>query len=141
MSSCVKNWRLAVFLVGVPLVLAAGCSDGRKPVYPVQGQVLWKGKAPAGAQVVFHPVGQTDKESLRPAGQVDKEGKFNLTTFSAGDGAPAGDYEVTVDWWESPGPDMPAVNKLPAAYGKQKSTKLRATVAAGPNQLQPFELK
>jgi hypothetical protein len=122
-------------------LVAAGCSDGKTPVYPVEGKVLWKGKPPAGAQVVFHPIGSPNKDALRPAGQVDTDGKFVLTTFAAKDGAPAGDYEVTVEWWVSPGPDLPAVNKLPTLYGRTQSSKLRATVSAGTNQIQPFELK
>jgi hypothetical protein len=131
---------IASILAGA-LLFASGCGDGKQPVYPVEGKVLWKGKAPTGAQVVFHPAGSIDKDALRPAGQVDQDGKFVLTTFSANDGAPEGEYEVTVQWWVSPGPDMPAVNKLPSAYGRPQSSKLRATVTAGSNQIQAFELK
>ena len=66
----------------------------------------------------------------RPTGQVDKDGKFTLTTFAANDGAPAGDYEVTVEWWVSKN-DKPAVNRLPARYRQPERSGLRATVAGG----------
>jgi hypothetical protein len=134
--------RVAVLGLGtLALVLAAGCSSGKTPVYPVEGVVRWKGQIPEGAHVVFHPAGKTDRDTIRPAGQVGRDGKFVLTTFAAGDGAPAGDYEVTLEWWVSPGRDLPAVNKLPDAYRRPMSSRLHVKVIEGSNQLQPFELK
>ena len=55
---------------------AIGCGSGRPPVYPVQGQVRWKKQIPEGAHVVFHPVGKTGADVVRPTGQVDRDGKF-----------------------------------------------------------------
>jgi hypothetical protein len=135
--------RFLTILVFCPaFCLATGCGgDGRKPVFPVEGQVLWKGKPPVGAQIVFHPVGQTGPDALNPAGQVDSQGKFTLTTYKANDGAPAGDYQVTIDHWESPGRDLPAVNKLPPEFSRVASSGLSAKVVEGPNQLPTFELK
>ena len=132
--------RSTIFLT-LPLVLGigAGCGDGGLPVYPVQGSVVFSGRPPAGAQVVFHPVGKTGVDALRPSGQVDAEGNFNLTTFKTGDGAPAGDYDVTVEQWVSKN-DNPAVNLLPARYLLTRSSGLHATVAAGENQIPTFKL-
>ena len=130
-----------MFLVGCFLIVPTGCSSGRPAVYPVQGQVRWKSQIPVGAQVVFHPVGKSDKDVIRPTGQIDRDGKFTLTTYAASDGAPAGEYDVTVEWWVSPGRDLPAVNKLPAKYARPASSQLHVTVAQGSNSLQTFELK
>src|ERR1700722_7991995 len=90
MAYAFRRWVPGFVLCGLALVLIAGCSSGRTPTFPVQGQVRWKGQVPAGAQVVFHPAGGAAKDAIRPTGQVDSEGKFTLTTFAAGDGAPAG---------------------------------------------------
>ena len=130
----------ATFLLACLLLVPTGCSGGQS-VYPVQGQVRWKNQIPEGAQVVFHPVGKADKDIIRPTGQVDQDGKFTLTTYAAGDGAPAGEYEVTVEWWVSPGRDLPAVNKLPASYARTASSPLHVKVVQGSNVLQTFELK
>jgi hypothetical protein len=132
--------RIGSFAIGI-LVFVAGCSATKTPVYPVQGSVRWKAIVPEGAQVVFHPVGKIDNDTIRPTGQVDRDGKFVLTTFAAGDGAPAGEYEVTLEWWVSPGRDLKAVNKLPDAYRRPETSRLHVTVVQGSNQLQPFELK
>jgi hypothetical protein len=125
----------------LPLLLAAlaGCGGAaHDPVYPVHGQVLFQGKPAAGAQVVFHPVGKIDP-TVRPSGQVDSTGKFTLTTHAAGDGAPPGEYEVTVELWVSKN-DNPAVNQLPWRYQQARSSGLRATVTAGESQLPAFKL-
>jgi hypothetical protein len=130
--------RRGVYLL--PLMLAvAGCSDSsREPVFPVQGQVLFQGRPAVGAQVVFQPVGKGDTV-VRPSGQVDSDGKFVLTTYAVGDGAPAGEYEVTVELWVSKN-ERPAVNQLPSRYRQGRSSGLRATIAAGANQLPAFKL-
>ena len=66
---------------------------------------------------------------------------FTEGTIGKTDGAPAGDYDVTVEWWVSPGRDLPAVNKLPAAYARAESSRMQVKVVPGTNELQPFELK
>ncbi len=122
------------------LALAAGCSDnGRPRVFPVEGQVLFNGKPPVGAQVIFHPIGKSGTDAVRPTGQVDGTGKFTLTTYSSNDGAPEGDYDVTVELWISKN-DNPAVNQLPARYQQTKSSGLHAKITPGENQLTAFKL-
>src|SRR5436309_2312718 len=92
--------RRRAWLLGCCLVLlAAGCGDDRKPLYPVQGRVLFEDRPPPQALVVFHPLGDQGKEAVRPRGQVGPDGSFTLTTHNPGDGAPAGAYAVTVEWW------------------------------------------
>jgi hypothetical protein len=76
---------------------------------------------------------------------ADEQGRFTLTTFRQGDGAPAGDYVVTVQWFlATPTPDRSGeyltVNYLPARYGQVESSGLRVTVSPGRNDLAPFEL-
>ena len=75
--------------------LAAGCGKGRTPVYPVEGQLLIGGKPAANVFVLFTP-SNPGPEVLRPSATTDADGKFRVTTFEANDGAPAGDYVVTL---------------------------------------------
>ncbi|MFO0809262.1 MAG: hypothetical protein U0746_11600 [Gemmataceae bacterium] len=125
----------------------AGCArDAGTPVYPVRGKVLFDGKPTERALVILHPVGDGGPAASRPRGQVGPDGTFALTTFGTNDGAPAGEYLVTVEWWLSPGragggDDRPPVNRLPGKYAKPESSGLKVRIAAGPNELQPFELK
>jgi hypothetical protein len=89
----------AVVLVGA----ASGCGS-KKAVYPVHGMILdGKNKPAKGTVVVFHPVNGTATD--KPVGMVDDKGEFVLTTYKNGDGAPAGDYVVTIT--------RPAVKRTP----------------------------
>lgn len=80
-------------------VLSLSCSNGRKQVFRVHGQVLdAKGKPAVGAVVIFHPVNADTNDPLKPVGNVDENGRFSLTTYTEGDGAQAGDYVITITW-------------------------------------------
>jgi hypothetical protein len=132
----------------VALALAALCpacaKSGRKPVYPVQGQVLVKGRPAAQAQVTFHPL-DGGPDAVRPVGHVDEHGRFRLTTYGDGDGAPEGEYRVTVQWFlatRARGSDeYQSVNYLPARYGRAETSGLRATITRGDNNLPTIDLK
>ncbi len=77
--------------------LAQGCGDA-KPV-PVRGVVTVAGKPLAGAGVVFHPQDALGKMAHAATGT---DGRYQLTTFAADDGALPGDYKVTIVWEEPP---------------------------------------
>src|SRR5262245_1990400 len=85
------------------LLALAGCGSDAKPkTFPVKGVLTHKGKQgeqpAAGALVVFHPVGIQVHEANRPMATVRSDGTFALSTFGREDGAPAGEYYVTVVW-------------------------------------------
>jgi|SRR6516162_1280462 hypothetical protein len=129
-----------------PLIAALACTScggaDRKPVYPVKGQVNFEGRPLPSAFVVFHPLGGPDVDSIRPVGQGDRAGSFNLTTYTRHDGAPAGEYAVTVEFRPPPlDGDAPHDDILPARYAKPESSGLRVQVIEGDNELPPFELK
>jgi len=126
----------------------AGCggpADDRKPVFPVRGKITVAGKSADRAQVVFHPVADTGPNTPRPTGTVGPDGTFTLSTYTEGDGAPAGEYAVTVVWPESSsaigGDADTGGDRLGGRYANPKTSGLKATVADGPNELSPFVLK
>src|SRR5206468_35759 len=103
------------------------CGPGRRPVYPVSGKVLVQGRPAAGAQLTFHPVGENGPNAIRPVAHVDDQGNFRLTSYKEGDGAPAGEYRVTVQWFRAvPDPSQRGEytprNFLPARYGQAESS-------------------
>jgi len=82
------------------LVSLSGCgksADANRPkTYPVSGMVTQGGKPVAEANVTFQL-----KDGFRSAvGVTDANGNFELTTFTAGDGAVAGEYLVMVTKYE-----------------------------------------
>ena len=74
----------------------------RKPTFAVSGKVLDGTKPLANVAVVFHPVGD---DGPKPRGKTDADGAFSLTTYDTADGAPAGEYRVTLELWLAGRPD------------------------------------
>jgi hypothetical protein len=131
----------------VLVCLCSACSKSdRTPVYPARGQVLFEGEPIPHALVVLHPVNADNKEAPRPQGKVNADGAFTLSTYDAGDGAPAGEYAVTVQWLLSPASkgksyeDSPPVNRLPARYARPQTSGLRIQIAQGSNDLPVLRL-
>lgn len=84
------------------LLLAIGCGgDGKPPTVAATGKVTFnKTTPPVGALVVFHPTDPVLGKAMsnRPVAEVGEDGTFALTTYERGDGAPPGEYGVTIDW-------------------------------------------
>jgi hypothetical protein len=131
----------ALLAVLVLALLCPACSSGRKAVNAVRGQILVDGKPAAQAQVLFHPAAK-DAEQLQPAGQTDDQGYFDLTTYAKGDGAPEGDYTVTVTWFRvfRNGDEVSSRNVLPRRYAVPESSQLKVTVNKGKNDLSALQL-
>jgi hypothetical protein len=118
-------------------------TTNRKPVHPVQGKVFFEGTPTPNAVVTFYLLDKDSKRFARAAdGMVEADGSFTLSAYVANDGAPAGDYAVTVVWW-SPMVDpegKAGPNLLPGRYAKPETTPLKATIKAGSNEV-VLELK
>jgi hypothetical protein len=127
-----------------------GCGDGRVPTYPVRGTVLVDKRPAAGAILIFVPsLTAEGAERERPFGIADAQGNFDLMTFDPGDGAPAGEYKVLIQWPASISPDADrgggrasiGPDRLKGKYFKLDQTNLVATVEEQTNELPPFELQ
>lgn len=123
-------------------VTIAGCGGAKGPeLHPVSGKVLLKGKAAEHATVVLHPLHPAAADAPKPRGKVGADGTFTLTTNTEGDGAPAGEYQVTVEQWLAGArSDDPPANRLPAKYSRPETSGLTATVGAGPTELKVIDL-
>src|SRR5262249_40892081 len=127
--------------------LLSGCGDGRLPVYPVRGQVFYEDKPTPGALVIFHPLNNPDPRARGLVARVRAEGSFSPTTYNTEDGAPAGEYAVTVAWVKDVDNQNVAKedmkeqrNLLPDRYSKAETSGLRVEVKKGSNELEPFRL-
>lgn len=141
MMHSVPGKMLQLVLLGV-LLVPMGCQQ-TETIVPVSGQILVDGQPAAGALVVFHA--EDDKQKARPSGHTDDQGRFQLTTRNRGDGAPPGDYRVTVLWYLVPLTDgsvdeTVAQNQLPASYASPQNSGLKVTIRPGSNQLEAFNL-
>lgn len=135
--------RMFVFLTGLVVAIGLCCScsqqGGGKPVYPVRGHVFVGDRPAVQAFVVFHPVNDDDPQATRPYGHVGADGAFTLTTYDPGDGAPAGEYVVTVVWLAATGgEDRP--DRLKGRYRDPKTCTLRASIQDRPTELAALRL-
>lgn len=76
---------------------------------------------------------------------TDATGTFTLTTHTHNDGAPTGEYAITVELralttgGEEPVRNGP--NTLPAKYAKPQTSGFKYTVVDGDNQIPPIDVK
>lgn len=124
---------------------AVGCGGDIAPpkTYPVSGAVLVKGKAVAGVKVSLHAQFSMGTYKFTPFALTGKDGKFTVTTKTANDGAPAGDYLVTFEMLQAGsdarGQDI-EVDVWKGKYADQAKAE-KVTVTTGDNVLGPFDLK
>lgn len=131
----------------VALVLTAGCGGSDQvAVYPVTGKVLVKGQPALGAEVMFVPSDPAMRVPGLPivTGSVGADGALTLKSYAPGDGAPAGDYQVSVIWPTQSDPNNPAPqnvqDRLKGRYANPETSGLTAKVESAPTDLPPFEL-
>ncbi len=132
-------------LLSCSILIATSCGKKEPPVFGLRGQVLYEGKPVPHAFVVLHPLHESPARAVRPTASTDKDGWFVLSSYHAEDGAPAGDYAVTVEWRKTTTIDGDASalspNLLPLKYSKPATSGLRINVQPGNNEDQVLRLK
>lgn len=137
---------LRTLAAGLLLATAGGCAEAkpeRVAVYPVAGKITFQGQPAHGALITLHPKGGPLENVPTPRANVGPDGAFRVTTFDGGDGAPAGEYVLTVQWYKpvKRGADIVAgPNVIPRKYAAPESSGKVVTIAAGPNDLQTIQL-
>ena len=126
-------------------LVAAGCkSETRVPVDPVSGKLSFQGQPPAGAQVILVPAaGSKLPPDLAASGTVNEDGTFQIDTYAKGDGAPAGEYVATVQWFKlvnTDGGTGKGPNVIPAKYASATTSPIKVTVGKGPTEIPPVDL-
>lgn len=138
-----RRWFLVSTAFAALTVASCDSGEKRKPTFPTSGKVLLPdGKPAVNASVILHPIGDADPNAVKPHGKVEADGTFKLTTYDTDDGAPAGEYKVTVELWlAGVRADDPPSNRLAPKYSKPDTSGLTATVNSGPTELKAIELK
>jgi len=86
--------NLQLTCIAAFLTAATGCDSS--PLLPVAGQVTLDGQPLTTGFVVFHPLdGEAIPARQLPRGEIDREGKYHLTS-GVKPGAPPGRYRVVV---------------------------------------------
>lgn len=126
----------AILLIGL-----AGCGGPRVvAVHPVGGTLTVGDRPAANAMVAFHPLDRAGARAALPVASTGPDGTYRLTTYAAGDGAPAGTYAVTVVWPDDRGPhdeceDVVKHDRLEGLYADPAGSPWRVTVGPGTNEV------
>ncbi|MGE3638448.1 MAG: hypothetical protein AB7G28_07805 [Pirellulales bacterium] len=126
----------------LPLGAAFLRSKERRPslaptLYAVEGKVLVNGAPAENLNVAFHPLDR-HQNPFCPVGRTNSKGIFHLTTRTAADGAPAGEYRVTFVWPdglidECECPDPTLHDRLQGLYATADQSSLRVEVGPSGN--------
>jgi hypothetical protein len=141
-----RLYLLPAVILGLLLPLS-GCGPRSTsvPQHSVKGQVLYKGQPAAGVLVVLHPSNPIDKAMLPPRGTTQSDGSFVVGSRLTSDGAPAGDYDVTLIWPEDQDPDRHAEDtppdRLKNRYNDATHAKWHVHVGAQDNTLETFVIE
>jgi len=146
-----NSGKFGCLLLAVLALVLPGCNrrDPNLPVqYPVTGKITLDDKPLAGAGIMFLPRGKT--RGTGAYGMSDAEGKYTLKTDYGGDGAPEGEFAVTISKVVNrdgtpyvPNPNVAEAGEretLPAIYHDSIKTVLNAQVPQGGKQID-FALK
>jgi hypothetical protein len=127
------------------LTLAA-CSEAksdRATVFPAKGSITFKGEPTHGAMVGLHPKSPLPAGVPSPRANVGKDGTFAVSTYDSGDGAPEGEYVLTVVWYKliKNGADVKTgPNVIPIKYSNPNTSDLVVKIAAGENSIPALTL-
>lgn len=155
-KSTFNRSRSLAIATGFLSLLLSSCGDDvqrgdpRLDVYAVHGSLFVNGKPAKDAAVYLHPTvphqNPNSKTPISSAGRVDADGGFKIRTYEEGDGAPAGDYKISITWnypalgvvsGNFEGPD-----RLGGAFADPETTELTISVTAESENIIPkIELK
>ncbi|MBL8824140.1 MAG: hypothetical protein JNJ77_16260 [Planctomycetia bacterium] len=131
-----------IILITVVISLA-GCSRARPEPHPVAGKVLFNGRPIADAMVTLHSV-KNDVTPM-PIAYTRADGQFDVSWLKQGDGAPVGEYAVTITWRQlvqrGEEKERSGRNQLPAHYADPQKTPWRCIIKPGKNVLPVHEIK
>jgi hypothetical protein len=135
---------MIVCSVVVAAALTCASCGNQNNLYPVAGNVTYKGTPAAGATVFFYRRGADSMNEHMIMGLVKEDGIFELVCGSLGKGAPPGDYDVLIEWKPASGqgrgrPER-GPDRLEGRYADLKNPLLHATIEAKANHLPPFDL-
>ena len=128
-------------LAALGLIAAAGCGSDRVKTAPVRGVVKFNGRPVTTGTVTFVPTAPGPSAT----GDIQPDGTYRLTTFSAGDGAVLGAHKVVVVAMEDMKDRLPEQRSplpppvVPNKYTSLATTDLTAEVKDGDNTV-PLEL-
>ena len=131
---------IAIMVCSIATTIGCSKSETRLSTHKVTGKVVKKGVGVPNATVSFHSKNPPEG-FIKPRAISNADGVFNLTTYDSGDGAPVGEYKITVEQWLNDNLQVGPTNRLPQKFGSPGTSGIKATVASTENSLSPFVVR
>ena len=130
------KWNLLFILASLAGCCLAGCGATAPAVevHKTSGTITFENHPIPGAFLVLHPKGELPPDVPKPRAEVQPDGSFVATTFEPDDGAPAGEYVVTVELqkvYQVGGEHIRSSNLLPLRYSSAQTSDLVVQVNEG----------
>ena len=141
-----RRHGVGLISAAITAIALAGCGEAkpqRATVFPAKGTITLKGQPAHGAIISLHPKTPLPNGAPAPRANVDKDGSFAISTYDSGDGAPEGEYVLTVVWNKliKNGEDVRiGPNVIPPKYGSPNSSDLAVKIAPGENAIPAIQL-
>ncbi|MBN1394368.1 MAG: hypothetical protein JW959_05050 [Pirellulales bacterium] len=129
-------WVVCAVMAGTACM--NGCSAGPEPTFPVEGVISIDGKPLGGGTVLFEMKSPGGGDRYTARGTIASDGRYRLSTFADGDGAPAGQYRVAVLPQQAKLVEYSAAAApppIPLSYGSVETSGLEYVVKPGPNTI------
>ena len=134
-----------VVAVGALIVFMVGCGkDHGVKLYPVKGAVYINGAPAKDVNVMFTRTIPLEGFStpISPSAVTEDDGSFRLMSFDPDDGAPEGDYQVTIIYPMSRfNKNLSGIDRLKGKFANPKTSNVTAKVEPKINNLPTFDLK
>nr|WP_123784767.1 hypothetical protein [Pirellula staleyi] len=136
-----RNW----YWLWMAAICFVGCEAKPEviPVFPVSGQVLYAGAPAAGVRVYLLPTSapMVPQVPTNPYAVTDQSGNFRMTTYTQGDGAAEGGYQIVMLWPDENQAETEtgSTDKLLGWYDGA-NTQLTLVVKTGDNLIPPIQI-
>ena len=133
--------------IAIGCLLAAGCGkDDFMATHPAGGTAQFQGQPMRFARVTLFPVSKEEPfKTVVPSGEVGEDGTYRLTTYRFNDGAPTGEYKLTIIWPSGPESQSESAgfvaDRLRGKYADPKTSSIPITIKSGENTLPPIDLR
>src|SRR5207247_5472278 len=116
--------------LSLTLLFCVACGSAKRKLYPVRGKVLCDGQPTEGALITLRALDASQPFDKLPSARVKADGSFSIGTYDPEDGAPPGDYKVSI-FWLPPDFELQLIktgkypNRLPELYSDAKTSPLK----------------
>lgn len=130
-NSFVLNCKAHIVAAAAVVLFSAFAGCGKSDWGYLNGTVLLNGQPVGPGTISFEPV---DRDRAGAIAQFGEDGKFQMVSSGRKEGAPTGEYRVSIRGGQNLGEETagpPPPSKIPARYRNSQTSDLKVTIEPG----------